>query len=133
MIENGPDALNQAVEAASLLWTLSAWAGDPAVLTAIASLLTAIGAIFRIRHRRAGESTSQHREPPLSQAYNALSHVEERIREELLSQLQNLQEEAERLGQDLAICRRGNDALRETVLRCPEADCAARDLLSEQR
>ncbi len=133
MIENGPDALSQSGETVSLLWAFSAWAGDPAVLTAIASLLTALGAFFRLRHRRSGESPSQRREPPLPQAYKALSHVEERIREELLSQLQNLQEEAERLGRDLTICRQGHDSLREALRRCPQTVCEARDQLFEQR
>ncbi|MGI9494040.1 MAG: hypothetical protein ACR2QF_16735 [Geminicoccaceae bacterium] len=112
---------------------LSAWAADPAVLTAIASLLTALAAFFRARHRRAVDplppTQTEQLAPPLSRAYETLHAVEERIREELLLQLQNLQEEAERIGQDLEAYQQANAALKETIARCREPGCPARESL----
>ena len=134
MIENGPDMVISLPNPASLLWTLTAWIADPAVLTAIASLLTALAAFFRAR-RRGSAATDAASDAPcddagLSRAYQQLHDVEDRIREELLLQLQNLQEEAELIGLDLADHRRDNATLKAMILRCPSSDCPARYSLS---
>jgi hypothetical protein len=102
LIENGPDIVNSLPGDASFLWVLSAWIADPAVLTAIASLMTALAAFFRNRRRSPVElgpaSDAANSDAGLSRAYQQLHDVEDRIREELLLQLQNLQEEAELIG-----------------------------------
>jgi primosomal protein N'' len=129
LIESGPDILSHPLEVADFLRSLSAWLGDPAVLTAIASLLTALAAFFRTRHRRAEPlpplSAAVQDRPP-SRAYETLHIVEEKIREVLLRQLQNLQEEAELLGQDLTEYQQANIALRAMIVRCPAPGCPAR-------
>ncbi len=132
MNESSPNVVAENSVITSYLLELSAWVGDPAVLTAIASLLTALAAFFRVRHRHTSDKLSPsqkgHLETPVFRAYETLHAVEERIREELLAQLQNLQEEAELIGQDLAACQEANAALKETIARCREPDCRARDL-----
>jgi hypothetical protein len=137
LIENGPDILSEPFAMTAFLWALSAWMGDPAVLTAIASLLTAIAAFVRTRHRPSGEPspmrTAEPLETPLSRAYETLHAVEEKIREELLLQLQNLQEEAEVIGRDLAAYQQANTALRDMILRCAETECPARGALLDRR
>lgn len=137
LIENGPDVLNQHSGVTTFLWALLARISDPAVLTAIASLLTAIAAFFRARHRHNGEQAVSPRTPPsetpLSRAYETLHDVEERIREELLQQLQNLQEEAEIIDQDLAAYQQANIALKDLVLRCSVPACPARGSLLKER
>ena len=131
--ESSPDVLVGEPVITTFLSNLVAWAGDPAVLTAIASLLTALAAFFRVRHRRAADSQSQQQteqqETPLSRAYETLHAVEERIRDELLLQLQNLQEEAEIIGQDLAAYQQANAALKATIARCREPGCPTRHSL----
>lgn len=113
------------------LWTLTAWIGDPTVMTAIASLLTALAAFWRSRHRRHASRMAspapQPQAPSLAEAYSTLHEAEEKIREELLHQLQHLQEDAERIGEDLAYFRNATAALEETIIRCPEARCPIRD------
>lgn len=136
MIVSDPDVLSTPPEVTALLWTLSAWAGDPVVMTAIASLLTAIAAFFRARQRRAIEPGNPSSHPPhpetaLSRAYTTLHEVEESIREELLQQLQHLQEETERMAEDLANHRYANTILEGAILRCPEQDCPVRDSLQD--
>lgn len=137
MIENGPDVLSEYSKVTAFLWALSAWMGDPAVLTAIASLLTALAAFVRTRHRRTAEPChppqTPHPETPLSRAHETLHEVEERIREELLLQLQNLQEEAELIGQGLAEYQRANTTLEDMIVRCPAPDCPARDTFLNER
>ena len=67
-------------------------------------------------------------EPPsLAEAYSTLHEAEEKIREELLQQLQHLQEEAERIGQDLNYYRQATATLEEAVIRCPEGNCPVRE------
>jgi len=130
--ESNPDVLAGDSVIATVLMNLSAWVGDPAVLTAIASLLTALAAFFKARHRRAADplppNQTEQLETPLSRAYETLHAVEERIREELLLQLQNLQEEAELIGQDLATCQEANAVLKQTIARCREPGCKVRGL-----
>ena len=129
--ENSPDIVAQDPVLTTLLLDFSSWASDPAVLTAIASLLTALAAFFKVRHRRnadphAPNQTQQH-VAPVSRAYETLHAVEERIREELLLQLQTLQEEAELVGQDLAAYEEANAALKAMIAGCNQPDCPIRN------
>lgn len=134
-IASGSDTLGDPSGVAGFLWALTVWVGDPAVLTAIASLLTAVAAFWRSRHRRAVEHTApsevQHLGTSLSRAYSTLHEVEEKIREELLQQLQALQEEAERIGDDLAHYRHATAALEETIIHCPDHSCPVRQSLQD--
>ena len=136
MIENNPNLLNGPIDVATLLWSLSLWAGDPAVLTAIASLLTAIAAFFRTRRRRAGrpvvQTEAQQSGAALSQAHKTLHEVEERIREELLMQLRNLREETETIGQDLSKCRKAYNALKDALVQCRRSNCPTRTSLRQE-
>lgn len=135
MIENSPDILNGPNEVAAFILALSAWVSDPAVLTAIASLLTAVAAFFRTRRRDARETTcqpeTQHPRAALSHAYKTLHEVEERIREELLMQLHNLQEETEAIGQDLSNCQKAYAALKDALMQCRRTNCPIRRSLGE--
>lgn len=133
---NGSDALNDPTVIAAVLIRLTAWASDPAVMTAFASLLTAAAAFWRSRHRRSVEQAAAPPplpEPPsLADAYSTLHEAEEKIREELLQQLQHLQEEAERIGQDLSYYRQATATLEEAIIRCPDASCPVREQLEER-
>ena len=114
------------------LVALTAWASDPAVMTAIASLLTAAAAFWRSRHRRSTEpaGASPPPQPPsLAEAYSTLHEAEEKIREELLQQLQHLQEEAERIGHDLSHYRQATASLKQAIIRCPDGSCPVREQL----
>lgn len=130
---NSPDAWGDPSNVAAILLAVTAWAGDPAVLTAIASLLTAVAAFWRSRHRRAAAPRSPVQvrglPPSLPDAYETLHEVEEKIREELLQQLQYLQEEAERISDQLTHYRHATVVLEEAVIRCPENDCPVREQL----
>ncbi|MDH3664189.1 MAG: hypothetical protein OEU92_29945 [Alphaproteobacteria bacterium] len=123
--------MSDATIIAAVVIRLTAWASDPAVMTAFASLLTAVAAFWRSRHRRSLEQPPAPLpapEPPsLAEAYSTLHEAEEKIREELLQQLQHLQEEAERIGQDLNYYRQATAALEEAIIRCPDANCPVRD------
>ncbi|MEM7044861.1 MAG: hypothetical protein AAF543_18790 [Pseudomonadota bacterium] len=114
---------------ASSLVALTTWASDPAVMTAIASLLTAAAAFWRSRARRAKEEPAPLPSPTLAEAYSTLHDAEEKIREELLQQLQHLQEEAERIGQDLSFYRQATINLEEAIIRCPDGSCPVREQL----
>ncbi len=133
MIENGADLLSEHTGVTTFLWAFSAWMGDPAVLTAIASLLTAIAAFCRSRHRRTAEPAPRAERPPLSRPYETVLEIEEKIREELLAQLQNLQEEAELINQDLATYQLANTTLRGMIINCSERYCRARASLLAER
>ena len=116
---------------------VTSWMGDPAVMTALASLLTALAAFWRSRHRRAQHKAPapsphhyhHHQPPSLAEAYSTLHEAEEKIREELLQQLQHLQEDAERIGQDLSFYRQATVKLEEAILRCPDGSCPVREQL----
>lgn len=127
--------LTDASGPAAFLIELTAWLGDPAVLTAIASLLTAIAAILRIRRRKATERVEEegHVEMPLSRAYSALHQVEESLREELVQQIEHLQEEAERIHDDLTRYRRLATVLEQAIRQCPEPSCPLRASRDDQR
>lgn len=127
----GTEALSDPTVVGSVVIALTSWASDPAVMTAIASLLTAGAAFWRLRHRRSQEqaTTGPTTAPSLAEAYSTLHEAEEKIREELLQQLQHLQEEAERIGQDLAHYRQATVKLEEGILRCPNGSCPVRDQL----
>ena len=111
----GSEALSDPTIVGSVVIALTTWASDPAVMTAIASLLTAGAAYWRSRHRRSHDHAPQisSHAPSLAEAYSTLHEAEEKIREELLQQLQHLQEEAERIGQDLAHYRQATVKLEE--------------------
>lgn len=117
---------------AKVIMSVTTWVGDPAVMTAMASLLTA-AAFWRSRQKRAGQQPSvpvaQQSPPSLAEAYSTLHEAEEKIREELLQQLQHLQEEAERIGGDLGHYRQATVKLEEAILRCPYGSCPVRDQL----
>jgi hypothetical protein len=101
-------------------------------MTAIASLLTGIAAFWSSRHRRAKEtaaSPAPPQPPSLAEAYSTLHEAEEKIREELLQQLQHLQEEAERIGENLAYYRQTTATLEEAIIRCPDISCPVREQL----
>ncbi len=128
----GSDAMSDPSALVKSLAALTAWASDPAVMTAIASLLTAAAAVWHTRHRRrADQPASPVPQPPappsLADAYSTLHDAEEKIREELLQQLQHLQEEAERIGQDLTYFRKTTATLEEAIIRCPVGQCPIRD------
>ena len=130
----GTETLGDPTLLASVVIALTSWASDPAVMTAIASLLTAAAAFWRSRYRRTIEqavsSAPQPPQPPsLAEAYSTLHEAEEKIREELLQQLQHLQEEAERIGQDLNYYRQATVKLEEAIIRCPDGSCPVRDQL----
>ncbi len=130
-VVSGTEALSDPTVVGSVVIALTAWASDPAVMTAIASLLTAGAAFWRSRYRRSIEHpvpTSGHA-PSLAEAYSTLHEAEEKIREELLQQLQHLQEEAERIGQDLNHYRQATVKLEEAILRCPNGNCQVREQL----
>lgn len=132
-IASDPSLLGDPSVLAKVLIGLTHWMGDPAVMTAMASLLTALAAFWRSRHRRANQHVSpppaaQH-PPSLAEAYSTLHEAEEKIREELLHQLQHLQEEAERIGEDLSYYRQATVKLEEAILRCPYGSCPIRDAL----
>ena len=118
---------------AKVVMSLTIWVGDPAVMTAMASLLTAVAAFWRSRQKRAGQQQpaplAQQSPPSLAQAYSTLHEAEEKIREELLQQLQHLREEAERIGVDLSHYRQATVKLEESVLRCPYGSCPVREQL----
>jgi hypothetical protein len=119
---------------ANVLIGLTNWMTDPAVMTAIASLLTAAAAFWRSRHRRTTEQAivpppQQQQPPSLAEAYSTLHEAEEKIREELLQQLQHLQEEAERISGDLGHYRQATAMLEEAIIRCSELNCPVRDRL----
>lgn len=118
---------------AKVVMGLSIWLGDPAVMTAMASLLTAVAAFWRSRQRRAvhhiPNPQAKPGHPSLAEAYSTLHEAEEKIRVELLQQLQHLQEEAERIGQDLNHYRQATVKLEESILRCAYGDCPVRDQL----
>jgi hypothetical protein len=118
---------------AKIIIALMSWVGDPAVMTALASLLTALAAFWRSRRRRGHQSHAtppqQQSSPSLAEAYSTLHEAEEKIRVELLQQLQHLQEEAERIGQDLSFYRKATVKLEEVILRCPNGSCPVRDQL----
>jgi hypothetical protein len=128
-----PSLLTDPSALAKLVIGRSSWMGDPAVMTAMASLLTAVAAFWRSRHRRTNLPAPQphlHQSPPsLAEAYSTLHEAEEKIREELLQQLQHLQEEAERIGEDLGHYRQATVKLEEAILRCPYGSCPVRDRL----
>ncbi|MGI9499752.1 MAG: hypothetical protein ACR2P3_06925 [Geminicoccaceae bacterium] len=130
-IAPGAEAMGDPSAVASSIIALTAWVSDPAVMTAIASLLTAAAAFWRSRYRRSVEQavspSSQPQAPSLAEAYSTLHEAEEKIREELLQQLQHRQEEAEQAGQDLTYFRKATATLEEAVIRCPEAACPVRD------
>ncbi len=117
---------------AKIIIAVTSWVGDPAVMTAMASLLTALAAFWRSRRRRSLPSQvapSQQPAPSLADAYSTLHEAEEKIRVELLQQLQHLQEEAERIGQDLSFYRQATVKLEEVILRCPYGSCPVREQL----
>ena len=126
-----PNLLSDPSVLAQIIISVTGWMGDPAVMTALASLLTALAAFWRSRHRQANHPTSslpQPTQPPtLAEAYSTLHEAEEKIREELLQQLQHLQEEAERIGQDLSFYRQASVKLEEAILRCPDIGCPVRE------
>ena len=137
MNASGPDTLPTETAVATLISNLSGWIGDPAVLTAIASLLTALAAFARARHRREQDGpkapATAKVEGRLSRAYETLHDVEDRIREELLRQLESLQEDVEEIDQELAASQQECALLEGTIYRCPEKDCPARRSLLEQK
>lgn len=118
---------------AKVIMSVTTWVGDPAVMTAMASLLTAVAAFWRYRQKQAGQQPPapfvQQSPPSLAEAYSTLHEAEEKIREELLQQLQHLQEEAERIGEDLSHYRQETVKLEESILRCPYGSCPVRDQL----
>jgi hypothetical protein len=118
---------------AKIIIAVTSWIGDPAVMTAIASLLTALAAFWRSRQRRGHAShvapQQQQPAPSLADAYSTLHEAEEKIRVELLQQLQHLQEEAERIGQDLSFYRQATVKLEEVIIRCPYGSCPVREEL----
>ena len=129
---NDTDLLSDPSILAKLLIALTTWMADPAVMTAMASLLTAIVAFWRSRHKRAlpgPDAPPQQPAPSLAEAYSTLHEAEEKIREELLQQLQYLQEEAERIAEELAHYRQAATALEEAVIRCSEENCPTRSRL----
>ncbi|MGI9484691.1 MAG: hypothetical protein ACR2RF_02170 [Geminicoccaceae bacterium] len=130
-VVNGTEALSDPTVIGSVVIALTAWASDPAVMTAIASLLTAAAAFWRSRYRRSMEqaASAPMQVPSLADAYSTLHEAEEKIREELLQQLQHLQEEAERIGQDLNHYRQATVKLEEGILRCPNGSCPVREQL----
>ncbi len=127
--------LTDPLEPVALLIGLTAWIGDPAVLTAIASLLTAIAAVLRFRHRKAAEreEVEGRMETPLARAYTALHHAEESLREELVQQIEHLQEEAERINGDLTQYRKLATILEQAITRCPESSCPLRASMDDER
>ena len=131
--ENGSSFLSDPAVIAKVLIALTSWMGDPAVMTAMASLLTALAAFWRSRHRRTRETMPAEPQPQaapsLAEAYSTLHEAEEKIREELLQQLQHLQEEAERISDDLGYYRQAAAALEEAITRCSEVHCPVRDRL----
>ena len=129
---NGADALSDPTVMIPTLIALTSWVADPAVMTAMASLLTALAAFWRSRSRRVAEpgTMQPHAQPPsLADAYSTLHEAEEKIREELLQQLQHLQEEVERIGQDLSQYRQVAVKLEEAIIRCPDGTCPVRSQL----
>jgi hypothetical protein len=101
--------------AALLIVALSRWLSDPAVLTAIASLVTALAAFARSRH---------HRHVPQA------PHVsEERIRHHLFAQLLQLNEQFERIRRELARHQQRTTTLEQTILRCSQRRCPSRNAL----
>ena len=129
MAVNDTNLLSDPSILAKILIALTAWMADPAVMTAIASLLTAIVAFWRSRHRRVTADPAappQQQAPSLAEAYSTLHEAEEKIREELLQQLQHLQEEAERITEDLNHYRQAATTLEEAVIRCSEVNCPTR-------
>ena len=125
----GSETLSDPLTIVTGLVALTSWAGDPAVMTAIASLLTAAAAFWRSRSRRSKEETAPPPTPTLAEAYSTLHDAEEKIRQELLQQLQHLQEEAERIGQDLSYYRQSTISLEEAIIRCPDGSCPVREHL----
>ncbi|MGI9510416.1 MAG: hypothetical protein ACR2QJ_13845 [Geminicoccaceae bacterium] len=123
--------MSDPVTVAAGLVALTAWASDPAVMTAIASLMTAVAAFWRSRYRRSTEPAAAPlpQPPSLAEAYSTLHEAEEKIREELLQQLQHLQEEAERIGHDLSHFRQAKASLEEAIIRCPDGNCPVREQL----
>lgn len=71
-------------------------------------------------------------ETPPSKAYETLSDVEDRIREELLLKRQNLQGEAEIIDQDLAPYQHANAILKGVIVGCSVAICPAHVSLSRE-
>ncbi|MEZ5934340.1 MAG: hypothetical protein R3F54_20850 [Alphaproteobacteria bacterium] len=128
-----PSLLSDLYVLARLAIGVTSWMGDPAVMTAMASLLTAVAAFWRSRHRRTNHQPPAphppHSPPSLAEAYSTLHEAEEKIREELLQQLQHLQEEAERIGDDLSHYRQATVMLEEAILRCPYGSCPVREQL----
>jgi len=119
---------------AKLLIALTTWMTDPAVMTAMASLLTALVAFWRSRHRRmtiepVPPPVQQQQAPSLADAYSTLHEAEEKIREELLQQLQHLQEETERISDDLAHYRQAAATFEEAIIRCSQMHCPVRERL----
>jgi len=130
---SGDNVLNDPTLMTHVVMGITTWVGDPAVMTAMASLLTALAAFWRSRYRQATPQTAitpSHPSPPsLAEAYSTLHEAEEKIRVELLQQLQHLQEEAERIGQDLGHYRQATVKLEEAILRCPHGSCPVREQL----
>lgn len=136
MIESSPSGVHRPIEIAALLWALSAWTSGPAVLKVIASLLTAIAAFFRFRRHYVHDTSRQGeplaKESSLFHAYKALHEVEERIRQELLIQLQNMREKANAIGQDLTTSQNAVTALKDTLMQCQQADCPTRQSFRQE-
>jgi hypothetical protein len=134
-IVNDPNALNDPSGTAALLLSLSTWLADPAVLTAIASLLTAVAAIFRTRQKRTAEPIPPQNPAPvetsLTQAYATLQRVEERFREELIQQLEHFRDQTESLREELVRYHHATEVMEDMILQCPARDCPTRTSLGD--
>jgi hypothetical protein len=99
-------------------------------MTAMASLVTTFAAFWRSRRRQHHQTPITHpQQPPapsLAEAYSTLHEAEEKIRVELL---QHLQDEAERIGQELSFYRQATVKLEEVIVRCPYGSCPVREQL----
>lgn len=134
MIENGADIVSHTIEWTVIFRALWAWLSDPAALTAIASLLTAVAAFFKVRHVGADHLDADMPKPagPDSSRGSGFD-IEDRIREVLLLQLQNLEEKADSIDQDLAAYQQANAALKGLIKSCSVPFCPVRGEIERDR
>jgi uncharacterized protein involved in exopolysaccharide biosynthesis len=109
---------------AAALELLAGWLGDPAVLTALASLITALAALRRVRRGLPAEG--EERAASLVAVHARIHAVEANLRAELVEQRDRLQAAFDRLQAELERHRSAAQRLEGAVLRCPQPRCPVR-------
>lgn len=117
-----------AATGAAVLGALTSWLSDPAVLTALAGLITAIAALRRVRQSASTIAPAPAAEV-LAQVHAKVHSVEASLRDDLLLQVQRLRGTVERTQEELDQSRRQAQHLERAIGRCAQLRCPTRALL----